>query len=340
MSAPARAHPVARVLMVAIVAGVAIYFLGAIKFVVLSFLAAACVAAALAPLGRRVAGRHRRVGGTIVGIGFVLAVLAGLGALGRVLGERIQELLKEWPELQSQLTAQVRALERALGFSTGVSVEELGRQVLSGLTGGQGDLLSGVASMAGSILVGLALVAFGLIYLLGGEPGRLRSALQQLWPRHADRIERSIGDLEYRLRWWALGMVVSMTIVGTLSGLGFWAIGLRLALPLAVLAGIAEIVPTFGPAVVFAFTLLVAATEGTGAVMWVAIIYLGVQLIESYVLLPLVMRGAVALPPIVTLFTVILWGRIFGFLGLLLAVPLNLTLWTLADHFWTRRRDP
>jgi predicted PurR-regulated permease PerM len=54
---------------------------------------------------------------------------------------------------------------------------------------------------------------------------------------------------------------------------------------------------------------------------------------EDYIVLPLIMRNAVRIAPVVTLFTVVLWGEIFGVPGLMLAIPINLTLWHAAKHF-------
>ena len=101
--------------------------------------------------------------------------------------------------------------------------------------------------------------------------------------------------------------------------------------------GLAELVPTLGPIAAFALALLVAFAQGTSEVIGVTVVYAVIQLLESYVLLPLVMRGAVRIPPVVTLFTVVLWGTIFGFAGFILAVPIDLTIWTFADHFVLRR---
>jgi predicted PurR-regulated permease PerM len=68
-------------------------------------------------------------------------------------------------------------------------------------------------------------------------------------------------------------------------------------------------------------------------------VYGGIQILEAYVILPLIMRGAVNIHPAVTLFTVVLWGKIFGVPGLMLAIPINLTIWTLLDHFSIRPRE-
>ena len=67
--------------------------------------------------------------------------------------------------------------------------------------------------------------------------------------------------------------------------------------------------------------------------------YGGIQLIESWVLLPLMMKRAVRIPPLVTLFMIVLWARLFGVPGLILAIPIDLTRWTFLDRFVLHQRE-
>jgi len=157
--------------------------------------------------------------------------------------------------------------------------------------------------------------------------------LKLLPPRQQLRARSAIDKLEPRLRWWLIGALITAVIIGLTSLLGFWLIGLKFFIPLAILAGISEFVPTIGPALAFLVALAFAAAQGTDKVIWLLSLYVLVHILESYVLIPIVFKEAVRVPPIVTLFTVVLWGEIFGIGGLLLAVPINLFLWTLAEHF-------
>ena len=81
---------------------------------------------------------------------------------------------------------------------------------------------------------------------------------------------------------------------------------------------------------------LVAATQGSDTVLKVVLVWLVVQTLESYVVTPLVMKKAVAVPPLVTLFSVVFWGKLFGVAGLLLAIPLDLVIWSFARHLLSR----
>jgi predicted PurR-regulated permease PerM len=142
-----------------------------------------------------------------------------------------------------------------------------------------------------------------------------------------------------RLRRWVLGTMISMTIVFTASFLGYRAVGLELALPVAMIAGLAEIVPTVGPAAAAVVAVLFAATQTGGVVVGVLLVYAIVQSIEAYLILPMIMRGAVKIHPAVTLFSVVLWGKLFGVPGLMLAIPINLTIAAAVEFLYVRPRD-
>jgi predicted PurR-regulated permease PerM len=146
-------------------------------------------------------------------------------------------------------------------------------------------------------------------------------------------------DLEPKLRWWLIGTMISMMAVGVLSWLGFMAIGLRFAATLAILMALAEIVPNIGPAVGFLIALMVALAQGKGQVFGVIGVWCVIQVAESYVLQPLIMKRAVKVPPVVTLFTVVLWGKVLGVGGLLLAIPIDLVVWSAAVHFAGKRNQ-
>jgi predicted PurR-regulated permease PerM len=162
----------------------------------------------------------------------------------------------------------------------------------------------------------------------------------RLFPK--DRRQPTLDALEELrplLRWWFIGTALSMAMVGTLFGAGYAMIGLQFAAPLALFAGVAQVVPTFGPMITLVLSLLVAIPQGSYQVGGVVVIYVVVQSVESYILTPKVMERAVHVPPVVTLFTIILWGNVFGVVGLILAIPLNLMIWALLKHHIILRHE-
>ena len=334
-----RVQDLKRLALWGVAIGLGVVFLRSVGFILLLFVAAASVAALLAPLSRKLPG-PRYVTGTLVGVGFFLVVLGAFAFLGYRVQNGFADVREQWTQLEQELNSLLQRLASGFGVEAEITLDQIGDQVLAWLTGVDAGMLAGIASTVGVVVVSLALIVFGAIYFLAGHPEVLELGLLRLAPRHRGRICSAIEHAERRLRLWAVGIACSMTITGVLAGIGFYAVGLPLAIPLAILAGFSELVPTLGPSMVFLLAILIGATEGTHTMALVGIVYLCVQTVESFVLLPLIMKRAVKVPPLVTLFTVVLWGRILGPLGLLLAIPLDLVIWTAVEHFYLEpRRD-
>lgn len=312
-------------------------FFNAAKTILLGFLAAACVAAALRPLVRRMPGPRSLVG-TLVGL--VPMVVAGglIFLLAWLLTEPIARQFRQWPQIQQNINTLLQRWSQRLGLDDPVTVQGLLQQLVEFLTGASGpQVVSITASLLSGLLIALAFVFIGCIYLLAEPPGRLLNPVLNILPPHRrPQLQNAIDDLMPKLRWWLIGTLISMSVIGLVSWIGYTLIGLNMALPLAILAGLAEIVPTVGPLVAFLVALMLGLTQGPATAAGVAGLWVVVQTLESYVLLPLVMREAVSIPPVVTLFTVVLWGAVFGAPGLLLAIPIDLVIWTFADHFLIR----
>jgi predicted PurR-regulated permease PerM len=101
-----------------------------------------------------------------------------------------------------------------------------------------------------------------------------------------------------------------------------WFLGIELALVLTILASVLELIPNFGPILASIPALLVAFSQDGRTVIWVASLFLIVQLLESYIVLPLIHRKTVATPPALLIVAVVLLGMLAGVLGALVASPL------------------
>jgi predicted PurR-regulated permease PerM len=309
------------------------FFLGAFKLVLLGFLAALCLSALLRPLLHRLPG-PRALKGFVLAL-LPLAVCGGLVFVAIwLLVKPIRSELAYWPQTEARFDAWLAGVSShvGMGASHPLSVRGLAEVAGRWLTGS--GLLHGIGASMIDLAIGIVFVFIGAIYMLA-EPAEesIPILLKLLPPRQQLRAQAAIDKLEPRLRWWLIGALITAAIIGLTSLLGFWLIGLKFFIPLAILAGVSEFVPTIGPALAFLVALAFAAAQGADTVIWLVSLYVLVHILESYILIPVVYKEAVRVPPVVTLFTVVLWGEIFGIGGLLLAVPINLFLWTLAENF-------
>lgn len=317
------------------------HFFKAFQLLFLGVLAAGCLAAALYPLTRYIPA-SRALSAILVGVAPILLTVGLVVALSWLLASSIRREVERWPEVQQKVNAKLADWSNAIGLEEPLTTDTLLRQAASIFSDGGGtEVVSTTAGVVSGVAVSLVFLFFGSIYLMADPPRKLLSPLVSALPRDRSRqVCEAFDDLVPRLRWWVIGTLFSMMVVGLASWVGYVLVGLDFAIPLALVAGVAEIVPTVGPAVAFVVALLFAATQGVGVLIGVCIIYVIVQVIESYILVPLVMKKAVDIPPVVTLFTVVLWGKVFGAAGLFLAIPINLVLWSFYDHLVLRPRQP
>ncbi len=318
----------------ALIATLFFFFFGSIRMVLLDFIGAAAIASARAPL------THWRRGpqwfrGAVVGILFIVLLAAILSGLGWLLQAPIHNEFAQWPQLRDNINSLLTGWSERLGLAEPLTLQSLFSRIAVFITGANaGHLIGRTADIAINVGITLALVFIGMIYLLIEPDGHLVNPILRMLPeqRRSD-LRGTLDAIEFRLRWWLIGVVISMTIIGSLSWVGYYFVGLRFALPLAIFAGIAEIVPNIGALTAFAVAVVVAATQSSGVVIGVIVVHSITLFLEAHVIQPLVMRGAVKVPPIITIFTVVLWAEVFGFGGLLLALPIDLILWIAAENF-------
>ena len=198
------------------------------------------------------------------------------------------------------------------------------------------NLMVGAWSVAGG-LSGLVLIIVGGLYL-AAQPGIYRNGFLLLFPDDGKRssAKETLDAMGEALQLWLVGQLLTMAFILVVSLVGLWAIGLPAAVALAVFAGLAQFVPILGPIVASVPALLVALTESWQMVLWVLALYVVIQQVESNLVTPLVQRRTVHLPPALPLFAVVVFGLLFGLMGVLLATPLAVVAFVGIKKLWVR----
>mgnify|MGYP001583407358 FL=1 len=132
--------------------------------------------------------------------------------------------------------------------------------------------------------------------------------------------------VEKRLSAWVLGQLVLMLFIGGIVYIGLFFLGIEFAIPLAVLAGLLEMVPTVGPILSAVPAILVAFSHSPVLALSVLALYIIVQQVENNILVPLIMKRSVGLSPVLTILALMIGGRFAGIAGAILAVPILLTI--------------
>jgi predicted PurR-regulated permease PerM len=264
-----------------------------------------------------------RPGWTLALVGLSLVVLLALG--GYLFGRQVVE---ESVGLSTRIPHIVEDTRKRLEDS------EIGRTLLqlaqlSGASGGEMQFLGKGLGLLGSTFGALANVAIVVFFaaFLAAQPRLYVDGLVHLVakPRRA-RVRAVLHAIGEVLRRWVVAQALLGLVIALLVGAGLLAIGAPFALPLALLAGVMEFVPYIGPLIAAVPALLVGFAEGAQMVGWIALLYLVVQAVESYILSPIVQHKAVYLAPALILFAQVLLGVVAGGLGVAVATPLAAAL--------------
>jgi predicted PurR-regulated permease PerM len=171
-------------------------------------------------------------------------------------------------------------------------------------------------------IIGLWVILFcGIFFAL--DPELYINGFLLLFPRtKRPRTRQILYELGTNLQHWLLGQVVVMTIIGVLTWLGLMLIGVPLSGILGLIAGVLDFIPVVGPWIAAILAGLLALIKDPILAVWVAVLFVCLHLIEGHVLIPQVQKFMTRLPPVLTILALVLFARLFGFLGLLVAVPL------------------
>lgn len=142
-----------------------------------------------------------------------------------------------------------------------------------------------------------------------------------------------INKVEERLGAWVRGQVALIITIGVFTFIGLLILGIPYALPLAILAGMLEIIPTIGPILSAVPAVLVAFTISPLFALATAGVYFIVQQLENHLIVPYVMRRAVGLPPLVTIIAILIGARLAAVAGAILAVPIVVTIESVVTEY-------
>jgi predicted PurR-regulated permease PerM len=261
----------------------------------------------------------------------VVAVAAGLALLGWLIGAQVAAQMRELVDILPSAAARARewVMQSALGAAA-LELAERSMQEASGALSG----LARFANLTFGIVANVVLIVFLALYF-AADPRLYARGLVHLIP-HAvrPRFAVALAASGAALRRWLLGQFVAMIIVGVVTGFGLWMLDVPLALSLALIAGVLEFIPFIGPILSAVPAVLVAFTHEPMTPVYVALLYLGVQQIEGNVLMPLIQRWAVKLPPALSLIGAVVFGVLFGVLGVLFATPLMVVVMVLVQKLY------
>jgi predicted PurR-regulated permease PerM len=298
--------------------------------VILLVFAAVLIAVGLDGSARAIAGRLPvSRGWALVAVTFgILAFIIGVFGLsaGRLVQQLrdVSEAVVEFAQRTHAWLIELGVMEESEGENGGLA------STLRDMTG---EVMTWGMTAVGAVTSLIILVI--LTAFISGNPALYRGgAVRLVPPEQRGLVEDTLSALAHAIRWWFLGQLVSMALLGVTVGLGLFVLGVELWLGIAVLTALLTFIPFIGPLIAAVPVVAVGFAAGMQTGLIVLVGYLVVQNIEGSVIGPMIQQKAVNLPPALLIAAQVLLSLIFGVVGLILAAPLAIVAMVTVQKLW------
>lgn len=302
------------------------------------FATAAVLAYALEPLVARLMrlGLPRTAAVCVIELGALALVLCAVLLLAPILSQLLPLLRDQVPDLLQQAYEKAAPWLKQLGVGLPADPAALKAQLAKAFSANAQDwtlrLLASArigGSLALTVLGHLVLVPLVLYYLLADWPKLVASVRTLLPPRMLGRADDFFGECDRVLGQYLRGQLLVMMVLAVYYSVGLAMFGFSLAVPVGVFTGLAIFIPYAGYGMGLVLALLAGLTQFApdGSAGWallgVAVIYGLGQVVESFFLTPRLVGQRIGLHPIAVIFALLAFGQLFGFVGVLLALPIS-----------------
>ncbi len=273
----------------------------------------------------------------------VLASIAGLGTLAAPqVASQVRDVQQQVPEVVGKVRSWVAA--KAGGVSdmladTTAKADTVGRTAKPERTAASenetsatspslptspssiGKAFFTVFSSTLTAMAGFVLVIFITLFV-AVDPDLYHRGLMHLFPhRHRKRAGEVLSAMAFSMRRWLLTQLIAMVVIGLVTAGALALLGIRGAIALGIIAGLLEFIPFVGPIAAAVPAIAMGLLDSPQKALWVALVFTVIQQSEGHLLIPLLMKDSLALPPVLTILSQAIMASVFGFLGLLVAVP-------------------
>lgn len=306
-----------------------IIFLYLIRDVIVIFIFALIVASAISPAVDALEKiKIPRVVGAVISYIVIIGVLAFLVSLvvAPVIRD-IKSLSVNLPEYLENLSSKFKAFEKTFS-KYAMAIEQL-QKFLSRLVERLQSSQDGIFSRVVNIFGGLFSFVLAIIisFYLSVQKRGVQRILSSISPfNHRDYIMDIWERAQKKLGRWLQGQLFLGVIVGVLVYVGLYFLDIKYALLLAILAGVLEIFPYIGPVIAAVPAIIVGFLQAPILGVWVLVLYIAVQQLENYLIVPLVIGRVVGLNPIIVIMALLIGAKLGGILGMILAVPITAVL--------------
>ncbi len=260
-------------------------------------------------------------------LGVLLIYLGLFSVFALIIVLMVPPLISQLGDLASQLPGTYDRLLMSISHTSAFndqvvsSLQQLVESAGAALASATGSLFSTLAAIFGGFVQFVA--TFVMAFYLVVQENGLKRFIHSITPKsYQGRVDNAMGKIQQKLGQWLRGQLLLMLIIGLLVYLGLRLLRMDYALTLGLWAGITEIIPYVGPILGALPGIFLALSVSPTAAFWVAILYLVAQQLENNVIVPVVMKKAVGLNPVISIAAILVGARLGGVVGALMAIPL------------------
>lgn len=304
---------------------ISLYILWELRQVLLLVFAAVVFATALSSLAKSLQRFGLKRGGAVL-ISIVTLIVLMVLFVGLIVPpfiSQFQQLIELVPRGFDRAQTWFDQMQQMIPGSSQYlpGVDDLVRQVQPLVTRLLGNFVALFSNALTAVLNVLLVLILTIMLLINPQPYRqgFIALFPSFYRRRADQI---LSLCEVSLVNWIIGILINMVVIGLVSGIALLILGVPLVLANALLAGLLEAIPNVGPVLSVIPPIAVALLDAPWKALAVLIVYVLIQQLEQYLLVPFVMSKQVSILPAVTLISQVICAIAFGFLGLFLAIPL------------------
>jgi predicted PurR-regulated permease PerM len=287
--------------------------------------ACALFAVLLYDLSRRLSERLRMRRGLALGL-LVAALAATVGGVGWLAAPQIADQASQLGSVVPEAIERLRQAVAQNAFLRSIladlpSAAQIKRQ-LAAMVPNAGLFFTGLFGALGNAVI----ILFVGIYFAAQPTLYIEGFIKLVPPPRRARARQVLDEIGDTLARWLVGKSASMLVVGAATATGLWLLEVPLALILGLIAGLLDFIPYLGPLMAGVPAALIAFSISPELGLYTVLLFAGIQLLEGYLLSPLIEAKTVSLPPALTIAMQILFGTMFGMAGIALATPLAAVL--------------
>lgn len=273
-------------------------------------------------------GMSRILASIIIYVVFILFLIIFFRIFIPIIYNELNELVSTLPAIMTKITNFIDDLFKEVNVE-GLDINGMKDNILGAITAYGNSISSSlpttIVNVMSKLFSGLGSIFFGLIiglYMLFDFDNVTNLLLKLIPKRHQMEVADLLENIGREVRKSVNGTLLVACMVFVCDTIGFSIIGLKSALLFGLFCGITDLIPYIGPYIGTAVATIVAFTQNTFVGFGVLIIAIIVQLVESYILQPVVMSKATKLHPVTIICSLLIFGHFFGIIGMILAVPI------------------